>query len=57
MLDYKTDRVHHAYELVERYHAQLEYYAKALEKLTEKPVKEMVIYSFALQQEILCKME
>lgn len=57
VLDYKTDRVHHAHELVERYHAQLKYYAKALEKLTEKPVKEMVIYSFALQQEISCKME
>ncbi|MBQ2987411.1 MAG: helicase-exonuclease AddAB subunit AddA [Tyzzerella sp.] len=57
VLDYKTDRVYHANELVEHYHTQLEYYAKALQKLTGKPVKEMVIYSFALHEEILCKME
>lgn len=53
VLDYKTDRVRYASELVERYHAQLEYYAKALEELTGKTVKEKVIYSFAKQEEIL----
>lgn len=52
VLDYKTDRVTCAETLKERYHAQLEYYAEALEKLTGKPVKEKIIYSFALQQEI-----
>ena len=57
VLDYKTDKVRHASELVERYHAQLEYYAEALEKLTGTPVKEKVIYSFTLQEEILCEME
>ena len=54
MLDYKTDRVREASELVERYHTQLDYYAEALHKLTGKPVKEKVIYSFALHEEISC---
>lgn len=52
VLDYKTDRVREASDLVNRYHAQLEYYAEALENLTGKSVKEKVIYSFALQTEI-----
>ena len=53
LLDYKTDHVRKAQELKEKYHAQLDYYAKALEQLLEKPVKEKVIYSFTLQEEIL----
>lgn len=53
VLDYKTDRVEEARELVDKYHAQLDYYAKALEQLTHKHVKEKIIYSFALKQEIL----
>ena len=53
MLDYKTDRVRYATDLVERYRAQLEYYAEAIEKLTGKKVKEKVIYSFSLQKEIM----
>lgn len=52
VLDYKTDRVHEALELQKRYRTQLDYYARALEQLTGKRVKEKVIYSFALQQEI-----
>ncbi len=52
VLDYKTDRVFEAAELQKRYHAQLDYYARALEQLTGKRVKEKMIYSFALQQEI-----
>ena len=35
VLDYKTDRVKTAQELKEKYHAQLDYYAQALERLTE----------------------
>ncbi len=53
VLDYKTDRVSEAEELRERYQVQLDYYAKALSRITELPVKEKVIYSFALQSEIL----
>ncbi|MBQ2922623.1 MAG: helicase-exonuclease AddAB subunit AddA [Tyzzerella sp.] len=54
VLDYKTDKVRKPSELAERYHTQLNYYAKALGELTGKPVKEKVIYSFTLQEEILC---
>ena len=52
LMDYKTDKVSCEKELVERYRAQLEYYAKALERLTGKNVKEKIIYSFTLQKEI-----
>ena len=50
--DYKTDAVTQAEELVNRYRVQLDYYARALEQLTRKRVKEKIIYSFALQREI-----
>ncbi|MBO6015275.1 MAG: helicase-exonuclease AddAB subunit AddA [Lachnospiraceae bacterium] len=52
VLDYKTDRVEKADELIKRYQTQLDYYADALEKLTGLRVKEKIIYSFALDQEI-----
>ena len=51
--DYKTDAVKAPQELVNRYRVQLDYYARALEQLTRKKVKEKIIYSFALQREIL----
>ncbi len=53
LVDYKTDRVSKPEELTERYHLQLSYYADALRRLTGKKVKEKIIYSFALGQEIL----
>ena len=56
IVDYKTDRVPKSKsgeeELKSRYAIQLEYYADALERLTGKPVKEKVIFSFALGKEI-----
>ena len=52
VVDYKTDRVFTAKELCDRYKTQLAYYAEALQRLTGKEVKERIIYSFALQQEI-----
>ena len=52
VLDYKTDKVYKASQLVERYHAQLEYYARALEQTTGKRVKEKIIYSVTLNKEI-----
>ena len=52
LLDYKTDKVRKASDLREKYHAQLDYYAKALEQLLDKPVKEKWIYSFTLKEEI-----
>ena len=53
LLDYKTDRVDNAQELVRRYKKQLELYADALSRFgDEKPVKEILIYSFALAETI-----
>ncbi len=54
LLDYKTDRVSEGEEelLVSRYHKQLDYYALAIERMYNRPVKEKVIYSFALQKSI-----
>lgn len=52
VLDYKTDRATSPRQLQEKYHAQLDYYATALEQLTGKCVKQKVIYSFALGREI-----
>lgn len=50
LVDYKTDAIKNGEELVKRYRAQMEYYQEALEKLTEKKVKEKILYSFALNQ-------
>lgn len=52
VLDYKTDKAKSGVELREKYHAQLDYYARALEQVTGKHVKEKIIYSFTLQEEI-----
>ena len=48
LLDYKTDRVRDEETLTSRYCVQLDYYQKALERLTGKPVKERYLYAFAL---------
>ena len=48
VVDYKTDRVNESTLLIERYELQLDYYAKALTILLDKPVKERIIYSTAL---------
>lgn len=51
VLDYKTDRVDAMEELIHRYKTQLSYYGEALQSIIQKPVKERVIYSFALEKE------
>ena len=48
VVDYKTDRVDSADELIKRYKKQLEYYGEAVKKLTGMPVDRLLIYSFAL---------
>lgn len=53
LVDYKTDRVDSASDLVQRYQLQLEYYAQALERLKRKPVKERILYSLHLGKYIL----
>ena len=50
VLDYKTDRVSAAEELVKRYKTQLDYYGQAVSKLTGLKIKEKLIYSFALNE-------
>ena len=50
LVDYKTDFVMKGQEekLAERYKTQLDYYARALESVTGKRVREKLIYSFSL---------
>lgn len=55
VLDYKTDRIYSEEELASRYHGQLDYYAKALEQMTGKKVKEKILYSFTMHKEIHLK--
>ena len=53
LLDYKTDRVQQAKELIDRYETQLKLYADALERVfaaRKLKVKEILIYSFFLEQ-------
>lgn len=57
VLDYKTDRVFQAKELIDRYRTQLKLYSTALERATGKQVKECIIYSFHLVQEIALENE
>ena len=52
VLDYKTDQIFSPQKLAEKYHAQLQYYARALEQMTGKKVKEKIIYSFTMKKEI-----
>lgn len=52
LVDYKTDRVSNQQDLILRYQAQMDYYKRALEQLTGKRVKEVIIYSFGLECEI-----
>ena len=52
LVDYKTDRVRTAQELSLRYSAQLALYAEALEKAFSLPVRERIIYSTALAEEV-----
>ena len=52
VLDYKTDKVGNAGELIKRYRTQLDYYAEAIGKLTGLTVSKKLIYSFALSETI-----
>lgn len=52
LLDYKTDHVADAEELVLRYQAQMKLYAMAIERTYHIPVKESILYSFSLACEV-----
>ena len=53
LVDYKTDNLNSKEEFLNRYKIQLDYYKKALEELTNKKVKKVIIYSFKLNEEII----
>jgi len=52
IVDFKTDRNQSENELLEVYSMQLKMYALAIQKLYNMPIKEMLIYSFALKKAI-----
>lgn len=52
IIDYKTDRAASMEELAQRYRGQLELYRAILEESLEIPIREKVLYSFALGREI-----
>ncbi|HEX2986031.1 MAG TPA: helicase-exonuclease AddAB subunit AddA [Caproiciproducens sp.] len=52
IVDYKTDKTKSPAELWERYHTQLSLYRMAMEQCTGIKIKECLLYSFALNQEI-----
>lgn len=52
IVDYKTDAVRSAQELRKRYQVQMDLYQEALERITEKKVKEKLLYSFRLKEVI-----
>lgn len=54
LVDYKTDAIQRGEDLIQRYETQMEYYREALEKLTQKKVKEIILYSFALNECVVC---
>lgn len=52
VLDFKTDRIKRPEDIAEAYGEQLSIYAKACEKIFERPVLQKIIYSFSLSAEI-----
>lgn len=52
LLDYKTDAVKSAEELIKRYKKQMELYKDAIERIYEKKVCNVYLYSFALKEVI-----
>ncbi len=48
VVDYKTDVVDNVETLVQRYRGQLALYRRILEKSLETPIKQCIVYSFAL---------
>ena len=55
ILDFKTDRNKNEEDLLLAYSEQLKIYAKACEKILNKPIGELIIYSFSLSKPIIVK--
>ena len=47
LVDYKTDRIEEEDAFIHRYQDQIEWYARALERITGLPVKERYLYSIS----------
>lgn len=47
LVDYKTDRIEDEEAFIQRYKLQIDWYAKALERITGTPVKERYLYSIS----------
>lgn len=54
LADYKTDRIDTKEHLTNKYKVQIDYYTRALEQLTGKPVKERILYSLYFGEEVPC---
>lgn len=52
VVDFKTDRVKSGEELAQKYKEQISIYSSACEKIFGMPVKEKILYSFALSKSI-----
>ena len=54
LVDYKTDKIKPGQEikLIDRYKTQMQYYKDTLEQITGKQVKEIYLYSFALDKPV-----
>lgn len=55
LVDYKTDKIRNAEDLIPKYKAQLELYKKALEDALNRKVDEVYIYSVYHLKEVLLK--
>ena len=47
LVDYKTDRIEDEEAFIQRYQLQIDWYTKALERITGTPVKERYLYSIS----------
>ena len=50
LVDYKTDRIEDENAFIQRYQLQIDWYARALERITGLPVKERYLYSIGLSK-------
>ena len=53
LVDYKSDYVKNEEGLIEKYSKQLEMYKYALDKINDRKIKQIILYSFHLNKEII----
>ena len=57
IIDYKTDYIKQINELLDKYHRQLELYARALSESFQQPVKACFLYSITLAEAVEIKLK